>query len=98
MYHAGLRKHEACGLRSQKTGGELGDIRKPLKTAMRMAGITRRVTPHMLRHSFATHFLEGGADFRSIQDLLGHEDVSTTQIYTHMTLAKKEKLINETFE
>ena len=66
-----------------------------LKQAARNAGIEKRISPHTFRHSFATHLLEGGASIRQVQEMLGHESILTTEIYTHLDSSHLRRTVEE---
>ncbi len=86
---------EALFLNKNGTRLDVRSVRRILLKLARKAGLSKRVTPHMLRHSFATHLLDRGADLRSVQELLGHANLTTTQIYTHVTTHRLKDVYEE---
>ncbi|MCD6413152.1 MAG: tyrosine recombinase [Elusimicrobia bacterium] len=97
-YLAGRRPGENDFLFPNPSGGRFSrmGVWKIVKRLCHAAGIERKITPHTFRHSFATHLLQNGADLRSIQELLGHIQIATTQIYTHLS-QKRLKQIHKRF-
>ncbi|MBU0580933.1 MAG: tyrosine recombinase XerC [Candidatus Margulisbacteria bacterium] len=92
------RKEKTKALFINKGGTRLAQrsVQRALIQITLKAGIEKKVTPHVLRHSFATHLLEGGADLRSVQELLGHTSLSTTQVYTNVTKERIKKIFDTT--
>lgn len=84
-YELSSRPSQAVFLSQRGNRPDAKSIRRRIEKYARDAGIKKKITPHTLRHTFATHMLNAGADLRSVQELLGHASLSTTQIYTHVT-------------
>ncbi|MFC2035855.1 tyrosine recombinase XerC [Chloroflexota bacterium] len=89
-----LGKKRTCALFLNRYGGRLTErsVQSALEAYANIAGIKKRVHPHVLRHTFATHLLDGGADLRVVQELLGHASLSSTQIYTHVSKSQAKKV------
>ncbi|MDO8527551.1 MAG: site-specific tyrosine recombinase XerD [Deltaproteobacteria bacterium] len=91
----GKKQTESVFISSRGTALTRQRVWQILIAMARQAGLNKRITPHMLRHSFATHLLERGADLRSVQTMLGHSDVTTTQIYTHVSATHLKSLYDK---
>jgi len=91
------RKKQATAVFLNKSGKRMTDrgVRNVIVKYVRLASIKHGVSPHTLRHSFATHLLDRGADLRSVQELLGHANLATTQIYTHLTTERLKKVYDK---
>ncbi len=93
----GRAQNPDAALFINKHGGRLStrSVRRKVSKYLTQAGLDPNISPHTLRHSFATHLLDNGADLRSVQELLGHQSLSTTQVYTHLTTQRMRDLYND---
>lgn len=89
-----IKKETTNALFLNRSGGRLStrSVMNIIRKYRRLAGLEKRVTPHTLRHTFATHLLDGGADLRSVQEMLGHALLATTQIYTHVSQSRARQV------
>lgn len=98
LYLDNRKKFDSQALFLNHRGGRLTDrsVARMLEKYVKISGLSKKISPHTFRHSFATHLLDHGADLRSVQELLGHANLSTTQIYTHITTERLRQVYNKT--